>query len=152
MTGRVVLDTSVIVEYVNEAGEYHEQAKIIFDAVLQGRLEAIIPYPILSETCYVATRIYRALGLDQPEERAGMLVEWLYRLSTPTIRGTDLETVLEAGMAKLKYGIALTDCYVLASARVHGGKAVFRKREKEMLSVIKEIEKEYPVIFLEDYK
>ena len=90
--------------------------------------------------------------MNQPEERAGMLVEWLHMLSTPTIRGGDAETVLEAGMAKLKYGIALTDCYVLASARVHGGKAVFRKREEEMLSVIKEIKKEYPVIFLEDYK
>ncbi len=90
--------------------------------------------------------------MNQPEERAGMLVEWLYRLSTPTIRDSGLETILEASRAKLKYRIALTNCYVLASARVHNGEAVFRKREKEMLSVIKEIEKEYPVIFLENYK
>ncbi len=152
MTSRVVLDTSVIVEYVNKAGEYHEQAKIVFDAILQGKLEAVIPHPVLAETYYVVARMYRALKLEKPEERACMLVEWLYRISTPAAKSYHLEVALEAGKAKLKYKIALTDCYVLAAAKVYGGKAVFRKREREMLNVIREIEKEYPVIFLEDYK
>ena len=149
--GKAVLDTSVIIEYVDESGEYHEQAKTVFNAVLQGRLEAIIPHPILAETYYVAARVYEALGLNEPMGRARKLVEWLYRLSSPAARGDDLKTALEAGNAKLRYGIALTDCYVLAAAKVHGGKAVFRKREKEMLNTIKEIESKYPVIFLEDY-
>jgi len=149
---RAVLDTGVIIEYVDESGEYHEQAEAVFNAVLRGRVEAVIPHPILAETYYVAARVYRALGLSEPGVRACRLVEWLYRLSSPTIRGEDLETALEAGRAKMRYGLALTDCYVLATAKVHRCRAVFRKREREMLKVVAELEREYPVIFLEDYR
>mgnify|MGYP000038164652 CR=1 FL=1 len=148
---RIVLDTSVIIEYIDRKGILHEQAKIIFNAILKGKLAAIIPHPVLSETYYVATRIYRFLGLNEPEQRAVKLVEWLYHLPTISIRGLDLDLVVEVGLVKMKYGLALTDCYVLASSKVYGGKAVFKKREREMLKHISEIEKNYQVVFLEDY-
>ena len=147
----MVLDTSVIIEYIDRRGEYHEQARVVFDAILLGKLKAIIPHPILSETYYVATRVYEALRLEHARERAIKLVEWLYRLPTVIVKDTDLSLAIEAGKVKLKYGIALTDCYVLASAKIYKGKAVFRKREREMLNKITNIEKEYPIVFLEDY-
>ena len=146
-----MLDTSVIIEYIDRRGEYHEQAKVVFDAILLGKLKAIIPHPILSETYYVATRVYETLRLEQAGERAIKLVEWLYRLPTVIVKDADLSLAIEAGKVKLKYGIALTDCYVLASAKIYKGKAVFRKREREMQSKLSNIEKEYPIIFLEDY-
>jgi len=146
-----VLDTSVIIEYIDRRGEYHEQARVVFDAILLGKLRAIIPHPILSETYYVATRVYEALRLEQARERAIKLVEWLYHLPTVIVKDANLSLAIEAGKVKLKYGIALTDCYVLASAKIYKGKAVFRKREREMLNEITNIEKEYPLIFLEDY-
>ena len=55
---------------------------------------------------------------------------------------------LEAAKVKLKYGIALADCYVLALSKIKNSKAVFRKREKEMSE---QIEKDFDVVFLEDY-
>ncbi len=146
-----MLDTSVIIEYIDRRGEYHEQARVVFDAILLGKLRAIIPHPILSETYYVATRVYEALRLEQARERAIKLVEWLYHLPTVIVKDANLSLAIEAGKVKLKYGIALTDCYVLASAKIYKGKAVFRKREREMLNEITNIEKEYPLIFLEDY-
>ena len=148
---RVALDTSVVVEYVDERGELHEQAEAVFEAIIAGRLEAVVPHPVLAETYYVAARIYEALGLEGAEERAAELVEWLYRLPTVAVRGVDLELALETGAAKLKYGMALTDCFVLAAAGVYGGKALFKKREREMLERAEELEREYPVVFLEDY-
>lgn len=58
-----------------------------------------------------------------------------------------LSLSVEAARLKLKYGIALTDCYVLALSRLEGCKAIFRKREK----ILEEIEEDFEVIFLEDY-
>jgi len=78
-------------------------------------------------------------------------VEWLYHLPTISIRGLDLDLIIEIGLVKMKYGLALTDCYVLASSKVYGGKAVFKKREGGMLKHIPETEKKYQVVFLEDY-
>jgi len=60
----------------------------------------------------------------------------------------ELDLHIETAKIKLKYKIALADCYVLALSRLKGCKAVFRKREKEMPQ---EIEKDFDVLFLEDY-
>ncbi|RLE86108.1 MAG: hypothetical protein DRJ96_04660 [Thermoprotei archaeon] len=148
---RVALDTSVIVEYIDQRGEYHEQAEAIFSALLAGGLTAIILHPVLSETYVVAARIYKALGLSDAELRAAKLVGWLYRLPTAEVKGLDLELALEAGRVKLRYGVALTDCYVIAASKIYGCKAVFRRREREMLPVIESLEREYSLLFLEDY-
>lgn len=43
-----------------------------------------------------------------------------------------MELALEAGRAKLKYWLALADCYVLAASKIYRAKALFRKREGEM--------------------
>ena len=148
---RVALDTSVVVEYIDRRGEYHEQAEAIFSALLAGRLTAIIPHPVLSETYVAAARIYKAMGLDDAELRATKLVGWLYQLPTVEVKGLDLELALEAGRVKLRHRVALTDCYVIAASKVYGCKAVFRRREREMLPVIESLEREYPLLFLEDY-
>ncbi len=45
--------------------------------------------------------------------------------------------------------MALTDSYVLASAKMSGGKALFRKKEKEMANRLDELVNEYSMVFLE---
>ena len=123
------------------------------EALRAGRLEAIIPHPVLSETFYVAARVYSKLGVGNPEERASKLVEWLYKLPTTGVVGESIDLALEAGRAKLRYGLALTDCYVLASSKLYGAKALFRKREREMKArgVLDSLARDYDVLFLEDY-
>ncbi|MCE4613129.1 MAG: PIN domain-containing protein [Desulfurococcales archaeon] len=150
---RVVLDTGVVVEYIDLKGALHEQAWIVMESVKAGRLEAVIPHPVLSETFYVAARIYSKLGARDPEERALKLIEWLYRLPTVSIVGETLDLALEAGRAKLKYGLALTDCYVLASSKLYNARALFRKREREMGAgkVLRSLTRDYEIVFLEDY-
>jgi Predicted nucleic acid-binding protein, contains PIN domain len=147
---KVILDTSVIIEYINRAGKLHKQASTIFKALNEGRLRAAVPSPVLAETFYVAVRIYSSMGLPDPVERAEKLVNWIDKHpQVDVLRNFDLD--LEAGKMKLKYGVSLTDCYVLAASKIHKAKAVFRKREKEMESIEDLLRKELEVIFLEDY-
>ena len=149
---KVAIDTSVIIEYIDMKGELHEQAKIIFSALLTSKLEAILPHPILVETYYVAARLYQKLKIENPQNVASKLIEWLYRLSTTIIPSEDTNLAIETGKTKLNYGLALTDCYVLAASKMHNCKALFKKPEKEMLKKMEELKKEYQLLFLEDYK
>ena len=149
---KVAIDTSVIIEYIDTKGELHEQAKIIFSALLTSKLEAILPHPILAETYYVAARLYQKLKIENPQNVASKLIEWLYRLSTTIIPSEDTNLAIETGKTKLNYGLALTDCYVLAASKMHNCKALFKKPEKEMLKNIDRLKKEYQLLFLEDYK
>lgn len=149
---RASVDTSVVIEYVDEEGECHEQAEAVFSAILSGRLEAVMPRPVLAETYYVAARVYRELGVEGPEATAAKLVEWLYRLSTVTVAAPSLDLVLETVRVKLRYGLALTDCYVIAASKIYSCPALFRKPEAETLRNIGQLRRDYKIIFLEDYK
>ena len=60
---KVAIDTSVIIEYIDKAAEFHDQANAVFTEILNGELEAIIPHPILSETYYITAKIYQKLGM-----------------------------------------------------------------------------------------
>ena len=149
---RAVIDTSVVMEYVDEAGDLHREAEALFHPILSGKLEAIIPHPILVEIYYVAARLYHELGIEDPRNTSLRLIEWLYRLPTVSIVGEEMSLVIEAGVAKLDYGLALTDCYVLAASRIYDCKAVFKRVEKEMLGKIDDLKERYQLLFLEAYK
>ena len=149
---KVVMDTSVIIEYIDLKGELHQQAKTVFSAVLNGKLEVVLPHPILAETYYVAAKIYQKLQIESPQTVASKLIEWLYRLPTTIIPSEDVNLAIETGKAKLSYGLALTDCYVLAASKTYDCKALFKKPEKEMLRKIDALNKEYRIIFLQNYK
>jgi len=110
---RLAMDTSVIIEYIDTKGELHEQAEIAFSALLSGKLEVVLPHPILAETYYVAAKLYDKLKIENPQRAASKLIEWLYRLPTTIVPNADVNLAIEAGKAKLNYGLALTDCYVL---------------------------------------
>jgi len=66
------------------------------------------------------------------------------------VSGT-LDLALESGRIKRDFGLTLTDSYVIAAAKLHKGKALFKKRETEMSKQISSLVKEYPLVFLEDY-
>ena len=145
----VSLDTGVIAEYIDLAGSLHKEAEAIIRNVLGGKLLAIIAHPILVETYYVSARIYERLGLSDPEERAEKLIEWLYRSPNLSLAEPSLELAILAGKVKRKFGLALTDAYVLASAKLYGGKALFRSKEKEIVKRLGTITEEYDVAFLQ---
>ena len=142
---RITVDTGVFVDYIDKKSPYHEQAKAIIGSL--GKVELLLPPITLAEVCYVTTRILNEAGVQDAFDKAVQFVKWLY--SHPAVEiVNELELHTETAKIKLKYRIALADCYVLALSRLKDCKAVFRKREKEMP---KEIEKDFDVIFLEDY-
>jgi len=149
---KVAIDTSVIIEYIDKKGELNEQAEIIMSALLTGKLEVVIPHPILAETYYVATKLYQKLKIENPDAVASKFIEWIYRLPTTIIPADDINLAIETGKAKLNYGLALTDCYVLATSRINNCKAIFKKPEREMQANIHQLEQEYQLLFLKDYK
>ncbi|MGB9713875.1 MAG: PIN domain-containing protein [Candidatus Bathyarchaeales archaeon] len=149
---RVVMDTSVIIEYMDLKGDFHEQAEAVFSALLAGKLESLLPHPILAETYYVATRLYHKLRMENPQLVASKFIEWLYRLPTTIIPSENAELAVEVGKAKLSHGLALTDCYVLATSKICNCKALFKKPEKEMRENMDNLKQEYQILFLNDYK
>jgi len=147
----VSLDTGVIVEYIDLKGKLHRQAEAIIEKVLAGKLLAIIPHPTLAETYYVSARIYEKLGLDTPDQRSEELVKWLYKSPNFALEEPSFELALLVGRIKRRFNLALTDAYVIATSKLYKGKAVFRKREREMVEKLTELTKSYDIVFLEDY-
>lgn len=148
----VVMDTGVVVEYIDRRGRFHEQAETVFLSLFTGNMEVLLPHPVLAEIHYVSARIYEALKLESPREKATKLVTWLRGLPTVRVPDGGADLAVEVGKVKLNYGLALTDCYVLAASKIHECKALFRKREGEMLRSADVLKREYRIVFLEDYK
>ncbi len=145
MSDRVSIDTGVFIEYIDLRGSFHKLARVLIGSL--HRMKVYLPGVILAETCYVAARIYKTLGFSNFWEKALKLVEWLN--GHPSIhinRSFNLD--VEAAKVKIQYGLALTDCYLLALSKIRNSTAIFRKREKEMPP---DLEKEFKILFLEDY-
>lgn len=142
---KAVIDTGVFVDYIDKKAPYHKAAKSIIDSL--GQLKVVLPSLTITEICYVSARIFKAAGVRNTFEKSVEFVEWLY--SHPAIRiENNLNLSVEAARLKIHYRIALTDCYTLALSKIEACKAIFRRREKEMSE---EIEKDFDIIFLEDY-
>ena len=130
----MILDTGVLIEYINEAGKYHEKVRKLIES---GSSDSLFVTPItLSEVLYVSYRVYKAAGLSNANDYAREFVEWL--LSRLKVTEVNHEIVVKAGEIKKKYGIALPDCYVIATADHLKDKALFKK-EKEILQVLDKI-------------
>jgi len=144
-----VLDTGVIAESVNVNGEFYLQAKTVLDAVKSGSMTALVSPVTISELCYVLWRIYDGIGVRNAERVAKDFCEYIYYHPNIRIVEMSLELLLEAGVIKHRYGLALSDCLALAASKLNGCKAVFRHKEDEMVSV--DLGKEFDIVFLEDY-
>ncbi len=149
---KVVIDTGVIVEFIDKESEFQEQATALFSATLAGKLEALITHPTLSETYYVTAKIYEKLKIAHPQKLAADLIDWLVKVPSVTVVAGTRDLAVEAGNAKLRYCLALTDCYVLAASCIYDCKALFRKPEEEMHGKIPKLKEVYQIVFLTDTK
>uniref|UniRef100_A0A7J2U0E1 PIN domain-containing protein n=1 Tax=Ignisphaera aggregans TaxID=334771 RepID=A0A7J2U0E1_9CREN len=103
------------------------------------------PYPVLSEVLYAASRIYSVAGFAEHNRMALDLVLWIKNVTEVT--EITLDIALRAGELKKLLGIALTDCYVIATAETLNATALFLKIEEEMKKRMHLIEK-LPVEFI----
>ena len=147
----MVLDTSMIIDYIDDKGSFHNNAYTIFEQLKNGIILGILSHPTLAETYYVSIRLYEKMRIKKPFEHSEKLVKWLYSHPSIELADNTYEMLKEVAKAKIELKLSLSDCYVLATARVYDAKAIFKKREIEMRSVRENLEKHYDIIFLEDF-
>ena len=140
-----VLDTSVALAYIVENAPGRDRVVEIFNAAREGKVKLYTVYPVLSELLYAASRIYSAAKFAEHNRMALDLVLWIK--SVAEVIETTLDIALRAGELKKLLGIALTDCYVIATAETLSATALFLKIEEEMKKRIHLIEK-LPVEFI----
>ena len=143
---KLVLDTGVLVEYIVERAPYRRLAAKLLEPSTS-TAELYISPVTLSETLYVVYRIYASSGLPDPLSEAHRYLAWLR--ARVKLAEVDEETAWKAGELKGELGIALPDCYVIATAWKLGASPLFRKPEKEMERVLGRL-REMGVLFLED--
>ncbi len=146
---RLVLDTSVLIEYIVLRSPYRSVVAKLFGEATAKKLELYVNVITLSETLYVASRIYRAAKVSEPDREALDFIEWIMSKARVVDASTDM--ALRAGELKKRLRIALPDCYVLATAQAVGATPLFRKPEEEMRPVMNEL-RELGVKFLDEMK
>lgn len=144
---KLVLDTSVLVEYIVLRSPYRIKVAELFNKASTGELKLYVCAVTLSEVLYIASRIYQVAEIDDPNEEALNFVEWIK--SRAQVIGIDENIAIRSGELKKKLRIALPDCYVIASAEAVEALPVFKKPEEEMKPVLSEL-KSLGVRFLEE--
>ncbi len=129
----LVLDTSVLVEYIVRKAPYRSKVEKLFKEAATGKLKLYVSYVTLSETLYVASRIYQVAKVSDPNNEALNYIMWLKR--QVEVIGIDENIALRAGELKKLLHIALPDCYVIATAETLHATPLFKKIEKEMKPV-----------------
>lgn len=158
MAPSISIDTGVLIEFIDESGDFHSEAIIVMDSIASGDLLGLVVHPVFAELYYVSSRLYemrRRQGKEptSSEDEAGRLIKWLFSLPGIAVPENSLELALEAGKIKRKFAFALTDSYVLAAARLNQCKAVFKSPEREMnkRSKLERLKGEVELVFLKDY-
>ena len=166
MASLIAIDTSVFVEFIDPIGDFHSQAQLVLNAVNSGKAVGLVPHPVFAELYNVGTRLYEKTdsskqGIEKkaqeflPTIRSERLIKWLFSLPGIRMPENNLELAMQAGDIKKNYSLALTDSYVIATAKLNKCKAIFRSPEEEMnrggkLSKLKKYDG-VEIVFLEDY-
>jgi len=146
---KLAIDTSVWIESLCPSFAFYEKARALVDAVDKGHVFALVTPLTATEVFYISYRVYQELGLSGRDalKKSGELFD--YMLSHPYILvHTDTSVMREAALVKIKYGIALSDSYLLALSHTQKALPVFCKVEKEMKEVLKSLRQEFNVGFL----
>ncbi len=145
----MVLDTGVLVEYIVRRAPFRAEARYVLEEAPRIGVKLYASAVTLSEVLYIASRIYSAAGVDDPNLEAANYVTWLKaRLK---IVDADCEIAEKAGELKKQLRIALPDCYVIATALAIDGTPLFKTLEEEMRPVERDL-RSLGVVFLNELK
>ncbi len=144
---RLVLDTSVLIEYIIKRSPYRSKVEKIFTKAADGILELFVTPITLSETLYVASRIYEAASIPEPNKEALNYITWIK--DRAVVADITEEIMVRAGELKKQLHIALPDCYVIATAEAINAKPLFKKIEKEMKTILNKLRR-LGVLFLDE--
>lgn len=140
-----VVDTSVLLAYIVENATGREKVVELVEKARRRELYLYTTYHVLSELLYASSRIYEMLGYKDPNQLALNLVQWVLGFTNIAELNTDI--AIRAGELKKNLRLALTDCYVIATAEYINAKALFLKVEKGMRDKL-ELLRRLPVEFI----
>jgi len=127
---KLVLDTSVFIEYIVKRTSCRSIVERLFNKADVDRIKLYTAPVTLSETLYIASRIYEAASEKDPNRLAADYIKWIReRVSVIEVSN---EIIFSAGELKKTLHLALPDCYVIASASVVDGIPLFRSIERRM--------------------
>ncbi len=144
---RLVPDTSVIVEYLDEESPYIVNIEKLYTDIARGRVRVYIPLEVLSEVIYVSTKIYKEAGFENPNREAMNFINWLLSYPNVSVATPSLQISILTGELRKRMRISLIDCYVIATAYTLRATPLFLRLEKEMKPYI-EILVQYNVQFV----
>jgi len=148
-TSRLVLDTSVLVEYVVENAPYRNTVVDLFNKARKGDVDLIINLVTLSETLYITSRIYQYAHTPDPNTEALNYIFWIKGLAK--VVEPTYEIAITAGELKKKLHLSLADCYVIATGKAMNAAPLFKFVEKEMKPVLNELRKLNVLFLSEDF-
>lgn len=148
MSKKLVLDAGILVEYIVAGSPYREFVEGLFSRSKRGELGLYVSAVTLAEVLYVASRIYSAAGIEDPNGEAENFVTWI--ASRAGIINVDPQIAKAAGELRKRFRIALPDCFVIATAIMVGGSALFKRVEREMRDIEEELRR-LGAVFAEDY-
>jgi len=102
-----------------------------------GELDLYVSTRTISETLYIASRIYNAAGVDEPDVEALNFIEWVRNVAKTVYVSEDI--AVRAGELKKHLRIAQADCLVIATSEAVGAVSVFKTPEKEMEPILNDI-------------
>jgi len=138
LQGSLVIDSSALLEmaYATESG------KTLAARLLGDHNKAWTTKLALTETFYI---ICRNLGEVDAEKKI------LDLINSTVVQIYESESLhIRAGRVKCKRSVSIADSYIIASASELDAKALFARREKEIIAEIKKNKFERPILFLED--
>jgi len=136
------------VEYIVAGSPYREFIEDLLSKSRRGELELYVSAATLTEALCAVSRIYSAAGVEDPNGEAENFVTWI--TSRARIVGVDARIAKAAGELRKRLRIALPGCFVIATAKIIGGSALFKRVEHEMRSVEEELRR-LGAVFAEDY-
>ncbi len=149
MSTRFVVDTSVLAEYLDVDSPYTDALERFFNDVRNRRVRAYITYITIAELVFVATRIYREAGIENPNEEAVRYVTWLTSVAGFNIVNFEIQDAIFAGELRKSIRISMADRFVIAVARRLEAIPLFLRLEREMRNFI-DVLREHNVRFIDE--
>jgi len=147
---RIVLDTSVIIEYVIANSPWRKLLATILSQASRGAYELYLSTVTLAEVYYVAKRMYEAAGVEEPGKAAENLLFFLEKHRGLSIVPANIDIAVEAGRAKSAYRVSLADSFALTTARILKAKPLFRRIERELEPHVEDLKREYGLMTVEE--
>ena len=139
----ISIDSGVVLAYLlgEESGNL-VRTSIFSNDESAGKRASYISGPSLAELHCILCRI-RGTGYAAETIETIMGAGYVTRVSSASLD-------IEAGRYKCARSIALADCYVLGAAKILRAKAVFARREEDLVGEIEKRSFDVEIVFLED--